>query len=244
MDLVHSPLIMSSPADGQLLLNLFFLIFPTLFKVIKNAKHAILFILFTFILSYVGSNVWDSIYGSQSNLGSFKYYVFTTQYANFGFGILLFFLWEKTEKIKSRLSLSKKTISILWLTIGILFFALAYYLRFLPFYYLAIPVLFSISFLFFGLGLINYSWKIFVNQLTTFTGKLSYSLYITHFVFAWYVSPVLMDKLSLSFSSGTINFAINYSLTLGLSVLFALGTNLFIEKPGMEIGKSIIKQLK
>jgi peptidoglycan/LPS O-acetylase OafA/YrhL len=222
----------------------FYLIFPTLFKIIKNERHVFVFIFATIILAFVGAPVWDAIYGVDSNLHSFKYYVFTTQYSNFGFGILLYFLWKRTDQIQKYVNRSRKVISLFWFFIGAAVFVIAYMLNAIPNYYLIKPTIYSMSFLFFSLSLINYEWRVFVNQFSIRIGQLSYSLYITHFVFAWFVVPEIMRLSPIQFSSSIIRFSISYILTLGLSFLFALATNHFVENKGIQMGKDIIRQLE
>jgi peptidoglycan/LPS O-acetylase OafA/YrhL len=224
---------------------IFYGFFPFTIKIIKNEKHALLLFLFTIMLSIAGAYFWNFIYGEIANKNSFQYYVFTTQFSNFSIGIFLFHVWRKRELILTYLKVKPEIISIISLSLFTILFVFSVNLPQIPFYHLLRPTFFSISFLFFGFALINKEWYLFVNPLTIKTGKISFSLYINHFIFAWYIAPVIMQKISSYFDVIPVWYFIHsYLITFIGGSLVSQLTYMLIEKTGMDFSKNLIIQLE
>jgi len=224
---------------------IFYAFFPFTIKFIKNEKHALLLILFTMILSISGSYFWNLIYGDIANKNSFQYYVFTTQFSNFAVGILLFHIWKKREALVSYLKIRPTVISIISLSLFAIIFLITVRLPQIPYYHLLRPTFFSFSFLFFGFALMNKEWYLFVNPLTIKTGKISFSLYVNHFIFAWFIAPFFMQKISIYYNIiPAMYFFYSYIITFIGGFLFSHFTYLIIEKTGMDFSKNFIKQLE
>ncbi len=87
---------------------------------------------------------------------------------------------------------------------------------------------------------------ILVNRYVERIGELSYSLYLTHFVGALWLCPALLDRVLPGPAEGygyfltycTANFIGTLALALGLSLL----TQRFIEQPGIEWGRKLIRR--
>jgi peptidoglycan/LPS O-acetylase OafA/YrhL len=223
----------------------FYAVFPFTLRFVKNTTHALVLILLSIVFSIVGSYFWEIIYGEISNKNSFQYYVFTTQFSNFAIGILLFQLWRNRESFINKINLRPEVISIISLLLFIIIFYFTVKLPQIPYYHLLRPTLFSFSFLFFCWALIVKEWYIFVNPLTTSTGKISFSLYINHFIFAWFAAPLLMQKITNHIDiTPTLYFVGSYIITfLGGSLLSHI-TYGVVEKTGMDFSKNLIKQLE
>lgn len=219
----------------------FYIFFPFLIGVIKNWKHALIFVLLTIILSITGSYFWELIYGTVANKNSFQYYVFTTQFSNFSIGILLFYIWKNKELISIKSKLNFTVLSLLSFLVFISVFTGAIRFPQIPYYHLLRPTIFSFSFLFLFYSFINKEWYFFINPITIEIGKVSYSIYITHFIFAWFISPQIMTlmKSHIDFNR-IIFFTLSYIITLTGSFLFSQITYLLIEKKGMEFAKKLI----
>ena len=97
--------------------------------------------------------------------------------------------------------------------------------------------LYSISFSFFILSLHFYPSPFLVNKTTVFLGKISFSLYLVHFI--------VLDKLAffIKISAGNFKFIAAFLLILFFSTIFSLITYYFIEIPGINFGKKLIKKL-
>jgi len=95
------------------------------------------------------------------------------------------------------------------------------------------------------LALALWPWQLFVNPLTAWIGKLSYSVYLVHPYLRAAVSAAL-DWLWLRHSVNVFGTYYGLILTLGLflsgSLLIAAFTYPCIEKPGIQLGQWIIQR--
>lgn len=88
-------------------------------------------------------------------------------------------------------------------------------------------------------------WKLFVNPVTLFLGRLSYSLYVTHFIGAWIVARELRAHIHWTHPLGALaSYFAGLAACLAASIPLAMLTYAFIEKPGIALGKSLIKRLE
>lgn len=224
---------------------IFYAFFPIFFSLVKNYKGALILLFVTLVFSIAGFHFWDYVYGIDSNLHAFKFHVFTTQFPVFAIGILMFFVWQYREEFLRRIKINRYIVSIISLIIFSLIFYFGINFPNIPYSHLISPVVFSISFLFFGFALMLVEWKVFVNYFTIQIGKISYSLYINHFIFAWYIAPETMKFLSKSFHfSPSLYFILSYSITLIGASVFSIVTYNIIEKKGMNYGKKTIIKLE
>jgi len=159
---------------------------------------------------------------------SFSYFNILIQFQVFCLGMYLFFS-EKKWSLKVNLS-------------GFFVFTLiAFTMWFLVLYFKVnlltsfVPLISGISFLFlftaYKLG------QIPSNQFLKKIGKLSFGMYVTHFIFAWYIPeyflvPVLGNHLSAELLFITIFFTTTVSAYYLSLVLF-----IYVEKPIIELGK-------
>jgi len=91
-----------------------------------------------------------------------------------------------------------------------------------------------------GLG-ISPSW-VFVNHLTRFAGKISYSIYLLHPSTILFLIPVYRWIYGTGLPV-TASFLICFALTLTIVISLASITYRWIEKPGMRAGKLLIVRL-
>lgn len=71
-------------------------------------------------------------------------------------------------------------------------------------------------------------------------GQVSYSMYIFHFIFAWYGTEYLHTQMEY-IHRPLVLFALYFSLTVFLTFGIALVSEKLIERPGMELGRKIIQ---
>jgi peptidoglycan/LPS O-acetylase OafA/YrhL len=72
-------------------------------------------------------------------------------------------------------------------------------------------------------------------------GQVSYSMYLFHFIFAWYITKYLASKLD--FMPVPILLAIFYIFSVSFTFGLALISEKYIENPSIELGRIIIKKL-
>jgi peptidoglycan/LPS O-acetylase OafA/YrhL len=91
-----------------------------------------------------------------------------------------------------------------------------------------------------GLG-ISPAW-VFVNRLTRFAGKVSYSIYLLHPSTILFLIPVYRRIYGMGLPV-TASYLICFALTLTIVISLAALTFTWIEKPGMRAGKLLIARL-
>jgi peptidoglycan/LPS O-acetylase OafA/YrhL len=84
--------------------------------------------------------------------------------------------------------------------------------------------------------------SIFVNRLTRFAGKASYSIYLLHPSTILFLFPVYRWIYGLGFPV-TVSFLASYAVTLTAVISLSALTYRWIEKPGMRLGKLLIARL-
>ena len=100
--------------------------------------------------------------------------------------------------------------------------------------------LFGAAFFLFALSLHFHPHKLLVNKLTTWIGKLSFSIYLVHFLVLKVVGGFVADRYTLQGNSG---FFVAFLLVTSVSVAVSFITYKMIELPGIELGKKIIKNI-
>jgi peptidoglycan/LPS O-acetylase OafA/YrhL len=105
----------------------------------------------------------------------------------------------------------------------------------------------SFALLLFLLALAVWPWRLFVNPLTAWIGRLSYSIYLVHPYLRSAVSSTL-EWLSLHHSipvyGSYLGLLLTLALFLGGSLLVAAVTYSFVEKPGIRLGKWLIQRCR
>lgn len=169
---------------------------------------------------------WDYLVFNFSSLWLFG------QLPVFLLGILLFHVIKKYENADSQTA----WLFVLWAVF--MFFAfltVGTYRNLLPEY-----LLYSITFVLFVLGVYYHPHKLLVNPLLVFIGKLSFSIYLVHFMVLHQLGKRLPDGLLLG---GDLDFLLAFLLVLSVSVGISYLTYRFIEVPGINLGKKIIARL-
>jgi peptidoglycan/LPS O-acetylase OafA/YrhL len=83
--------------------------------------------------------------------------------------------------------------------------------------------------------------KIAVNPVSRFLGKISYSLYLNHPTFVYYLIPVFLSIYALP-AAREIQFGACLLLTLVISLAVSVLTHYLIERPGMRLGGWALEQ--
>lgn len=199
-----------------------------IFRLVKNLNSAVVFftisIAFSFVLNLFFTK--NQLITSDLLWKDYLYLYFPAQLPVFAVGIICYFISMKKESL---MNINQKTIliligfAILQLSANIIFFQ--------------VHVLFSLVFGLLIIALSQKSYKLIVNRFTIFMGKLSFSLYLTHFaVLHWLDKFQITDFVKIR----TINYCLRFILVLTLSTIIAYITYTFIEKPFIKIGSKII----
>lgn len=217
----------------------FYFLLPFFFSKIKNLADAfrwqVLFLVIGLVLPVLMLQVKGV--GSYDVWISFITQFFPNQLCHFGFGILLYFLIIKKEKITHQHFKSMYQITFLYFVFASLSL---YYLHF------DWPVLNVVLSFWFSLG---FSVVIFLlfndpkfklnSPVLMFLGKISYGLYLTHF-FGYFLLIHFELTDILPGQSGIVsflNFLIRFVLCLGISSVMAFLLHHALEKPFLNLGK-------
>jgi peptidoglycan/LPS O-acetylase OafA/YrhL len=158
--------------------------------------------------------------------GFFEFSAFTAQFPIFLMGIAGYFAWkELMQRVDKRKELS----------IMLLVLAAVFYKSLLPFHYSTMYQESLIGLLLL-LSVALHPWALFVNSVTRFMGKISYSIYILHFF------PCVYLQRAVSGSPVT-RFLLCFWGTLAVTVPLAYINWRWIEKPGISVGRKLIDYL-
>lgn len=101
--------------------------------------------------------------------------------------------------------------------------------------------MYSIAFLTFALSLNYFPNRLFVNQLTIWIGKLSFSIYLVHFMVFNTLKTIFYKGFVFD---GNLGLLLAFLLVLTLSISISYVTYRLIEIPGINFGKQIIKKIQ
>ena len=179
-------------------------------------------------LCFLGARYPAKAFPSQSEF--IRFLGFPIEIPVFLIGIVGYFVWR--EWIKGR---RDRTLSSVLLTATVLL-----YLSFIPFDY---GTLYGTSFTaLLLLSLSLYPWPALVNSPTRFLGRVSYSIYLIHFVIIQRVQGWI-DLHDLSWHPAT-RFAACLAATLLLTTLLAYCSWRWVEEPGKRLGRVLTARLE
>jgi peptidoglycan/LPS O-acetylase OafA/YrhL len=88
------------------------------------------------------------------------------------------------------------------------------------------------------LGLAILPTPVFVNRLTLFAGKISYSIYLVHPSTVLFLTPVYRRIYGLGWPV-SVSFLLCLGVTMGIVLPVAAVTYRWVEAPGMKLGKRL-----
>lgn len=217
----------------------FYLFVPMLFIYLKNIKRTVLFIAAALLLNWVLTTIVHTVLpplypqNQQYLIDSFTYFWFFTQLPIFGIGILVFHLFTRYRKIQDR--------NLGYILLVAAFFLMIAFLKTDTFQNLIQQTfLMAIGFAFLALGMYFSNTKVLVNPIITWIGKISFSVYLVHFIVLHFTRQIFPGDFPIQGNLGTI---IGYFTILIPSLGISTLTYRFIEKPGMQLGKLVIQKL-
>ncbi len=217
----------------------FYLIFPLLCFCVTTLPRSIIFLVIALVVGVVISD-WAYQYYLNEVPERFSYiiknfaytYIPSAQICVFALGFVIFYLF-KYEFFKPQ----SKTKGILFILLGLLL--LLVFLYWLP---LKIPgfFVFSIGFTMMLIGLRFYPILLLVNPIINAIGKLSYSLYLTHFGVIFIFKTYLASYFQVLNKDTALLLA--FSLVVIVSTLISMVSYRLIEQPGMNLAKKLTRR--
>ena len=218
----------------------FYLLFPLLFNLCNRAykKYGIIYLYglvgISILLNIGVQLMLHQLLAIDLNDNSFIYYNLINQLPVFLLGITIFFHHHHAIPIQLSIPLQIATFIVVTI-IGIILLPLKQYWLVATF----IPVVSGVSFVF----LVNILRELkYSNIFLTGIGQASYSMYIFHFMFAWYLVP----GIGLILKKGILpELLLIGSIVLVTQLTFAVAklSQKYIEAPGIRAGKVLATKL-
>lgn len=221
----------------------FYLFVPLLFVLLTDLPKSLVFLgicLFVRIAANaLASTAWSHYYiADQAHIvGDFTYLWFFNQLPVFAIGIITYHLFARLHRQRSAI------LGLFLLAVGLSLFLVISLLGAAS-YLLPTHVLQSFTFGCVAIGLALHPTIVLVNRLTCWVGKLSYSLYLTHFAILGAMGR------SIRYFSGSflrresdLFFIVAFVLIITVAALVSTMTYKVIESPGIALGRRIIKYL-
>ncbi len=217
---------------------LFCMLLPFLFARIRSLKSALIWMTAASPSCYLLSRFLAARFPVHSEF--FTFFSFSAEFPIFLFGIVAYFTWKEVIAPNALDVVARKNLSIM-----LLMLTTVLYCAFLA---MDIRLLYpsSLPYLFLLLALSVYPWPLFVNSATRFLGKISYSIYLLHFVVFltiqhWVISETPTHPL---LADNAMRFVGCFLVTLLLTVPAAFITWRWIEEPGIRAGRLLIAKLE
>jgi peptidoglycan/LPS O-acetylase OafA/YrhL len=211
---------------------LFYAMFPGMYYVYTRYNRVRSLILIP-VIAFLVANAYAGVayyLGAPVFSDLFYYYFILNQLPVFTIGVSYFFLEQA-----GYLHYSKKYCLILFALLFSLSFVLMYKLG----RNISLPIFIaglSFSFLFSLFKQGGFKFRLLAR-----IGQLSFSIYIFHFLFAWPLSTALASWLHLYLHAYLV-YAVCYAVVVLLSMMVATVSEYLIEKPGIKLGKQLIRK--
>ncbi len=218
----------------------FYMIVPLLFWKIKTISNAIWFFIASLII-YIGMSLVGvgPPFFSPSTWTDFVFFLLPSQLVAFSLGILLYMFFQRENNHTNGKYFSLNQHADQLMVVGIL----GVIIMFLNGQYRG--VLFSLPLFFIVLSLSLKGRKLFVNRYLSFFGKISFSVYLLHFLLIPFVSKFVLSALPppISGIEASVLYIEIVAITIMLILPLAYGTYSFIERPGMMLGEYVIRAI-
>ncbi len=223
---------------------LFYCAVPLLFARVRDLRRATVFMLVcVFVLPAVTYVLYQSINPMFTGLYPLMVAMFWERFplisiGSFSFGIWLFYLSKNEEVVRF---LRRKAVNLTGLLLaGVTLVALA----FLNVTYPPKVHFYSFAFMAAALMLGVHPWKLLVNPVMAFIGRISYSMYIFHFSVAIGLSMWIPQHFAPLPAQGVLYFLIFQACTIAITVPLAWLSYHVIERPMINFSHAWIEHLE
>lgn len=202
----------------------FYFCMPFICSKVKNLNSSILFFILTLLFATSFNKVLTILMPNDTT--GFLFYNIIYQLPVFALGILAYWMInDKNKKVKP--------IIVLLGAFTVFFYC-----------YFTLPrhVIYSLFFVLLLLTLYLKPYKILSNKILANIGKVSFSMYITHFSFVYLIRELKLITVTDTLSA-SINLVVSYVFVFVCSFLISQLTYRFIEQPGQNLGRKLIKKL-
>lgn len=225
----------------------FYALVPLLFARIKSVRRAVVFLLLAFLIAKLASRAALYGYGylRAEVVHEFAWMFLPGQLPVFALGFVAYYIWMQSQRLlaaedqhRSRLRIFGAGLVALW-CVGICILP-DRHLPLLPSY-----LLYSFAHAALLVGLSWWPCPVFVNCVMQFIGKVSFSLYLSHFaVMRLLIPAVRVFAQQYAAPDGLVAFVLGFTCVLVVSILVSWVTYSFIEQPCIRLGSRLIAVLE
>lgn len=217
-------------------LALFYLLFPLIYRYISDFKKAVFLFLAAVIFYKISHRIlflWPLV-ADRWFWDAYLFYYLPSQFPVICLGVIIYYVLEIIDnstfiKHKNVLAGTIFTMAVFYITNGL-------YGGIIP-QHILMGINFSLSII----AIYIYPFKLIVNRFFIFLGRVSYSIYLTHYIIlSWFYRYFFREK----FGFGNWAIVWQYIIVLIVSGAVSVVTYNFIEKPGRQIGERLIKRLE
>jgi len=226
----------------------FYFLFPV---ILVFARHALGSICVVVLSLFIASQSYLDFTAAKELNANFIYHGFLTSVPCFAFGILFyhcFALLRRTTLTRAPYTRSLWAWALFVTGAGLLLFLILYAPLYLYFWQLGWRVLWdslwSIPFGLVCVGLALHPIGLLSNRVTSYLGKISFSLYLTHPTIVYYLGKwgVYTAIYGTIASSKLAAFLVSFIITIPVVAALSSLTYRWIEVPGMQLGKKLLNR--
>lgn len=219
----------------------FYILLPFLLRHISTAQRAALFFMLTILLFAVQrfsvQYLLEPLYPPAQKylVQSFEYLNFLGQLPVFAIGILAYHVFFDKY-------LKKRALPLCWIAI---FGSIGLYILIpAPVVYRVLNnhIVLSIGFAAVALTLADFPWRIIVNPVVILFGKLSFSMYLTHFAVLHFFSRLHVPQYYVA--QADVASILHFVSVVAVASLISYGFYRLIEVKGIAMGKRVIDKLE
>ncbi len=227
---------------------IFYFLFPVVLVFARHTIGSVCVVLLSLFIA--GQSYLDFTAAKELNV-NFVYHGFLTAVPYFGFGILFYHFFAFLRGVTASRPALVRTLwawTLVAIGLGMLVFLILYPPLYLYFWQLGLRVIWdsfwSIPFGLICVGLALHPIGLLSNRVTSYLGKISFSLYLTHptIVFClgkWGVYTAIYGAID---SSTLAAFLISFAFTMLIVAAVSSLTYRWIEAPGMQLGKRLLNR--
>ena len=215
----------------------FYAVLPLLFAFVKNLRQALFLLTGVFILGQVLSDACYRYFQKLLWSEYFYFYWFPIEFPIFCMGIAAYFFWK--QYLRNRKFFFRQRISFALILGSILIFVSSLPISNAKLYWS------SLAFIPLILGLSLHEWKFFVNPVTGFLGRISYSLYLTHFFCLIFIDKAcryVQETCHFHIDGTFVGWVLVFTSLLFSAVVLSTLTYFIVEKPGIRLGRYLIQR--
>jgi len=206
---------------------MFYFMLPFICRLVTNVNRSLLFVYITLLLASVLNTVLED---SSFDKYDFLYYYLPNQLPVFALGILAY--WITKEGVDKII-----TGNILLLATTVFIYCFVFSLSF--------HILYSLVFFILLLVLSKKPYKLFSNKIMATIGKCSFSMYLVHFAILGLLNQYGISYLIKAdgFNSALFDIILMFLFIAASAFIISYLTYKFIEVPGQNLGRKLIKKI-